>query len=63
MQDNLEATNYQRRKSKQAIIQWAGQIITVGDGAPIRVQSMTNTDTEDVMETAIQIKELARAGI
>ncbi|MEI7531929.1 MAG: flavodoxin-dependent (E)-4-hydroxy-3-methylbut-2-enyl-diphosphate synthase [Betaproteobacteria bacterium] len=62
MQDNLEATNYQRRKSKQAIIQWAGQIITVGDGAPIRVQSMTNTDTEDVMETAIQIKELARAG-
>ena len=62
MQDNLEATNYQRRKSKQAIIQCAGQIITVGDGAPIRVQSMTNTDTEDVMETAIQIKELARAG-
>ncbi len=62
MQDNLEATNYQRRKSKQAIIQWAGQIITVGDGAPIRVQSMTNTNTEDVMETAIQIKELARAG-
>ena len=36
--------------------------VTVGGGAPVVVQSMTNTDTADVIGTAIQIKELARAG-
>jgi (E)-4-hydroxy-3-methylbut-2-enyl-diphosphate synthase len=34
----------------------------VGGDAPIMVQSMTNTDTADVIATAIQVKELARAG-
>jgi (E)-4-hydroxy-3-methylbut-2-enyl-diphosphate synthase len=34
----------------------------VGGDAPIMVQSMTNTDTSDVIATAIQVKELARAG-
>jgi (E)-4-hydroxy-3-methylbut-2-enyl-diphosphate synthase len=34
----------------------------VGGGAPVVVQSMTNTDTADAIGTAIQIKELARAG-
>jgi (E)-4-hydroxy-3-methylbut-2-enyl-diphosphate synthase len=32
--------------------------VTVGGGAPIVVQSMTNTDTRDVMSTIRQIKEL-----
>ena len=32
--------------------------VTVGDGAPIVVQSMTKTDTRDVMSTIKQIKEL-----
>ena len=32
--------------------------VTVGDGAPIVVQSMTNTDTRDVKSTINQIKEL-----
>lgn len=36
--------------------------IKVGGGAPIVVQSMTNTDTVDVMGTAQQIMELANAG-
>lgn len=36
--------------------------ITVGSNAPIRVQSMTNTDTADAENTAIQVKELADAG-
>ena len=40
----------------------AGQVVTVGGDAPVRVQSMTNTDTADVVATAIQVKELARAG-
>jgi (E)-4-hydroxy-3-methylbut-2-enyl-diphosphate synthase len=35
---------------------------TVGGGAPIVVQSMTNTDTADVEATARQIAALARAG-
>ncbi len=32
--------------------------VTIGGGAPIVVQSMTNTDTRDVMSTIHQIKEL-----
>src|ERR1700758_1822199 len=36
--------------------------VTVGGGAPIVVQSMTNTDTADVDSTARQIAALARAG-
>ncbi|TXI12112.1 MAG: flavodoxin-dependent (E)-4-hydroxy-3-methylbut-2-enyl-diphosphate synthase [Polynucleobacter sp.] len=51
-----------RRLSKQALIEWAGQVVTVGGDAPVRVQSMTNTDTTDAIATAIQIKDLARAG-
>ncbi len=36
--------------------------ITVGGGAPVVVQSMTNTDTADVDATTRQVAELARAG-
>src|SRR5690348_15907170 len=36
--------------------------VTVGGGAPIVVQSMTNTDTADVEATARQVAALARAG-
>ena len=36
--------------------------VTVGGGAPIVVQSMTNTDTADVQATAAQVAALARAG-
>src|SRR3974390_1192575 len=36
--------------------------VTVGGGAPIVVQSMTNTDTADVEATAKQVAALARAG-
>lgn len=34
----------------------------IGDGQPIRVQSMTNTDTRDVDATVAQIQALAAAG-
>jgi len=34
----------------------------VGGGAPVTVQSMTNTDTRDVRATLAQIRSLARAG-
>ena len=37
--------------------------VAVGGGAPVVVQSMTNTDTADVEGTARQVAELARAGL
>ncbi len=36
--------------------------VTVGGGAPVVVQSMTNTDTADVEATVKQVAALARAG-
>src|SRR3974377_382816 len=36
--------------------------VTVGGGAPVVVQSMTNTDTADVDATARQVAALARTG-
>ena len=38
-----------------------GQVL-IGGSAPIVVQSMTNTDTEDAVRTAAQVADLARAG-
>ncbi len=40
---------------------WVGKV-QVGGGAPVSVQSMTNTDTKDAATTAAQINQLARAG-
>ena len=36
--------------------------VRVGGGAPIVVQSMTNTDTADIESTVAQVRALARAG-
>jgi (E)-4-hydroxy-3-methylbut-2-enyl-diphosphate synthase len=55
-------TKYRRHKTQQATVKWGLNTITIGGDAPIRVQSMTNTDTEDVIGTAVQVKELAKAG-
>lgn len=43
-------------------MRYGAREIIIGGAAPIVVQSMTNTDTADVIGTAIQIKDLARAG-
>lgn len=51
-----------RRVSHAVNVRWGGQLVTIGGDAPVRVQSMTNTDTADAIGTAIQIKELANAG-
>lgn len=51
-----------RRQTRQARVAWGENVVTIGGGAPVRVQSMTNTDTVDAIGTAIQVKELARAG-
>ncbi|WPB55090.1 flavodoxin-dependent (E)-4-hydroxy-3-methylbut-2-enyl-diphosphate synthase [Xylophilus sp. GOD-11R] len=50
------------RRSRQARVVWGPRVVTVGADAPVRVQSMTNTDTVDAVGTAIQVKELANAG-
>ncbi|MBB1604403.1 flavodoxin-dependent (E)-4-hydroxy-3-methylbut-2-enyl-diphosphate synthase [Variovorax sp. UMC13] len=50
------------RRSRQASVVWGARTVTVGGDAPVRVQSMTNTDTVDAIGTAIQVKELAIAG-
>ncbi len=47
-----------RRPSQRVII---GKVM-MGGGAPIVVQSMTNTDTADVHSTVKQVFELAKAG-
>lgn len=44
------------------VISWGDRLVQVGGGAPVRIQSMTNTDTANAIETAIQIKALALAG-
>ena len=58
----IEAVVPQARRSRQARVAWGQRVVTVGGDAPVRVQSMTNTDTVDAIGTAIQVKELAIAG-
>ena len=50
------------RRSRQARVVWGDRVVTVGGDAPVRIQSITNTDTVEAVETAIQIRELAQAG-
>ena len=58
----IESAAPKARRSRQARVVWGGRVVTVGGDAPVRIQSMTNTDTVDVIGTAIQVKELAIAG-
>jgi len=51
-----------RHRTRQARVAWGTRVVTIGGDAPVRVQSMTNTDTVDAIATAIQVKELALAG-
>ena len=50
------------RRTRQAVVRWGSHALTIGGDAPVRVQAMTNTDTVDVIGTAIQVKQLAQAG-
>ncbi|APR03816.1 1-hydroxy-2-methyl-2-(E)-butenyl 4-diphosphate synthase [Thauera chlorobenzoica] len=54
----LSAAPWRRQRTRQVAI---GKV-RVGGEAPVVVQSMTNTDTADVLGTAMQVAELARAG-
>jgi (E)-4-hydroxy-3-methylbut-2-enyl-diphosphate synthase len=56
-----EAASFGAAPRKHAVPVRVGSIV-VGGGAPVVVQSMTNTDTADAEATARQVAELARAG-
>ncbi len=62
LDDFIEPAAPRQRHSRQAHVRWGSRVVTLGGNAPVRVQSMTNTDTVEVIETAIQVKELAVAG-
>ncbi|RQS41116.1 4-hydroxy-3-methylbut-2-en-1-yl diphosphate synthase, partial [Burkholderia sp. Bp8986] len=34
-----------RHRTSMVNVRWGGQLVTIGGDAPVRVQSMTNTDT------------------
>ncbi len=51
-----------RRQTRVMTVRWLDHSVLMGGGAPVVVQSMTNTDTTDAIATAIQVKDLARAG-
>jgi (E)-4-hydroxy-3-methylbut-2-enyl-diphosphate synthase len=51
-------TSFKRRKTRQIKI---GEV-AIGGGAPIVVQSMTKTDTNDIEQTVAQIKRLEKVG-
>ncbi|HWJ94428.1 MAG TPA: flavodoxin-dependent (E)-4-hydroxy-3-methylbut-2-enyl-diphosphate synthase, partial [Telluria sp.] len=51
-----------RRASRRVLVSHGERKVWVGGDAPVVVQSMTNTDTADAIGTAIQVKDLARAG-
>jgi (E)-4-hydroxy-3-methylbut-2-enyl-diphosphate synthase len=51
-----------RRRSRSAAVSYGARVVQVGGDAPVVVQSMTNTDTADAIGTAIQVRDLARAG-
>jgi (E)-4-hydroxy-3-methylbut-2-enyl-diphosphate synthase len=54
----MSAFNLERRATRQVTV--GG--VRIGGGAPVVVQSMTNTDTADAEGTAAQVLALARAG-
>jgi (E)-4-hydroxy-3-methylbut-2-enyl-diphosphate synthase len=58
----FEAGPTLRRRSVGVRVGAGADGVAVGGGAPVIVQSMTNTDTADVEATASQVAALARAG-
>jgi (E)-4-hydroxy-3-methylbut-2-enyl-diphosphate synthase len=60
--DTIDPRVPARRVALQSQVANGDAVVTVGGDAPIRVQSMTNTDTADAIQTAIQVKELVLAG-
>ena len=51
-----------RKPTRAVAVRWGDNVVQVGGGAPVVVQSMTNTDTAEAIATAIQVRQLAQAG-
>jgi (E)-4-hydroxy-3-methylbut-2-enyl-diphosphate synthase len=62
MNDPIASGPLARRMTRSVTVRNGTREVVIGGGAPVVVQSMTNTDTADAIGTAIQVKELARAG-
>ena len=60
--DPILAEPAPRRRTRSVTIGAGPGAVTLGGGAPIVVQSMTNTDTADVDSTVAQVTALAQAG-
>lgn len=58
---NINPMTIQAKNRRKSIAVKIGNVLVGGDN-PVVVQSMTNTDTANAIETAIQIAELAKAG-
>ncbi len=58
----IDAEPKPRHRSRAVTIGKGKGAVTVGGGAPVVVQSMTNTDTADIDSTVAQVAALARAG-
>src|SRR3990172_9149505 len=54
----MASSEIRRRPTRQVRV---GEVV-IGGGAPVVVQSMTNTDTADALATARQVRDLAEAG-
>ncbi len=59
---SAETAGISRRSSRTCTVRHGGTQVLIGGGAPVVVQSMTNTDTADAIGTAIQVRQLAEAG-
>jgi (E)-4-hydroxy-3-methylbut-2-enyl-diphosphate synthase len=60
--DPIPAEPAPRRRTRSVVVGSGPGAVVVGGGAPIVVQSMTNTDTADVESTVAQVAALAQAG-
>ncbi len=58
----IPSSSNKRKSTKVVSIKSKNKNLKIGGGNPIIIQSMTNTDTADVIATAIQIKDLFLAG-
>ncbi len=59
---NSAAMPAARHHSREVVVGHGKDAVAIGGGAPIVVQSMTNTDTADIAATVAQVAALVRAG-
>lgn len=58
----IEPVVARKKKTLQARVGWDGHVVHIGGDDPVCIQSMTNTNTEDVEPTVEQVVALSLAG-